>query len=180
GLVREPRASTSLVGPSVTPARTGTLAVIPPWISRFSPLCSHFGFQAPGNNKNCRAGVPACGVVWIGNRERLPYNYKFESRRNLRPTFRSLDANSNRRVIPSYEAAAGFSEGEMARASIAPDPCPCPDGDVAGRAHLRFAFAVSNRWQRHGPIIILRNHFWPGSRAPGGADWVGRLERDQK
>ena len=27
--------------------------------------------------ENCRAGVPACRIVWIGNRERLPYNAIF-------------------------------------------------------------------------------------------------------
>ena len=68
----------------------------------------------------------------------------------------------------------------MARASIAPNPCPCANGDVAGRAHLRFAFAISDRWQRDGPIIILRNRFRFGSCAPGGADWISRLEWNQE
>src|SRR5438046_887864 len=75
---------------------------------------------------------------------------------------------------------AGFSEGKMARASVAPGPCPCADGDLAGRTRLRFAFATADRWQRHGPIIVLCNHFWPGSRASGGADRISRLEWNQE
>src|SRR5206468_6092808 len=85
-----------------------------------------------------------------------------------------------RGVVQSHELATGFSEGKMARASVAPDPYPCPDGDVAGRAHLRFAFAMADRRQRHGPIIILCDPFRSGDRVAGGADRPCRLEWDQE
>ena len=69
--------------------------------------------------------------------------------------------------------AARPSEGKMAGASVAPHPGPCADGDVAGRAHLRFAFTVANWRQRYRPIIILCDPFRSGDCVADGADWIG-------
>src|SRR6266436_4476955 len=85
-----------------------------------------------------------------------------------------------RSVISSHEMVAGFIERKMAQASIAPDRCPCADGDVAERTDLRSPFAMANWWECDGAIVILRDHFRPGRLAPGRSDWGVGLERYQE
>ena len=82
-----------------------------------------------------------------------------------------------RSAIWSHEMVAGFTKGKMAEASIAPDRCPCADGDVAERTDLRYPFAMANWWECNGPLVILRHHFRLGRFAPSRSDWSLGLER---
>src|SRR5437773_1104581 len=85
-----------------------------------------------------------------------------------------------RSAISSHEMVAGVIEGEMAGSPIAPDHCPCADGDVAKRTDLRSPFAMADWRQRHGPLVILRHLFRFGGLAPRRADWSVGLERYQE
>src|SRR2546428_14186888 len=80
-------------------------------------------------------------------------------------------------LVRHHEVAAGYFEREMARASVTPDPCPHPDGDVAGRAHLRFAFEMANWRQRYCTPFLLCDRIRPGRVVSRGADRHRRLER---
>src|SRR5437773_9357203 len=76
-----------------------------------------------------------------------------------------------RSAISSHEMVAGFTKGKMAEASIAPDHCPCANGNVAERTDLRSPFAMANWWERNGPLVILRHHFRLSRLASGRSDW---------
>src|SRR5438046_10376868 len=83
-------------------------------------------------------------------------------------------------AISSHEMALGFSERQMARAPVAPDPGPRADGDVLRRADLRSPFTVEHRRQRDGAIVVLCDRFWIGRGASGGTDRLARLEWNQE
>src|SRR5919109_5248909 len=62
------------------------------------------------------------------------------------PSCQHQRINYNSEIL-SREIVTRHPKRKMAWASVAPHPGPYPDGDVARRVHLRFAFATPDWWQ---------------------------------